>query len=230
MRSVGSLLRLAAAALLACATLGAAAREGMASDYAHLTESRFDALLRLPHWREVARQLPREAALVRACMKGKCQGAAAPLMAAVVAQGAGRDRMAQLRKVHELVNEQPYREDSEQFGREDVWQSPLAFALRGGDCEDFAIAKYFALQLLGFPTADLRITVLTGLDSNEVHAVLLARVQGEWQVLDNREKAPRPLRFYKGWVPQYAVSESAGFRYRSGHSTAPALVHPAAQR
>lgn len=230
MRSVGSLLRLVAAAFLACAMLGAAATGGLASDYAHLTESRFDELLRLPQWREVARQLPREAALVRACMNGNCRSTAVLRLAAMVTKGAGRNRAAQLHKVHELINEQPYREDSDQFGRDDLWQTPLAFALRGGDCEDFAIAKYFVLQLLGFPAADLRIAILTGRDSGEVHAVLLARLGGEWQVLDNREEAPRPLRLYKGWVPQYAVSEAAGFRYRSSDATAPAHIHPPAQR
>lgn len=230
MRSVGSLLRLVAAASLACAMLGAAATGGLASDYAHLTESRFDELLRLPQWREVARQLPREAALVRACLNGQCRSAAALRLAAMVTKGAGRDRAAQLHKVHELINEQPYREDSDQFGRADLWQTPLAFALRGGDCEDFAIAKYFVLQLLGFSPTDLRIAVLTGQDTNEVHAVLLARTAGEWQVLDNREKAPRPLRLYQGWIPQYAVSEAAGFRYRSSGGTIPATVTPPAQR
>jgi predicted transglutaminase-like cysteine proteinase len=229
-RSVGSLLRPVAAALLACAVLGAAARDGTASDYANLTESRFDELLRLPQWREVARKLPREATLVRACIRGKCHSVAALRIAALVAKGAGRERMSQLRTVHELVNEQPYREDSEQFGRADVWQSPLSFALRGGDCEDFAIAKYFVLQLLGVPASDLRVTVVTGQDTNEVHAVLLARVAGEWQVLDNREDAPRPLRSYRGWVLQYAVSEAGGIRYRSSHTAAAAQVHPAAQR
>jgi predicted transglutaminase-like cysteine proteinase len=123
--------------------------------------------------------------------------------------------MSQLRTVHELVNEQPYREDSEQFGRADVWQSPLSFALRGGDCEDFAIAKYFLLRLLGMPAADLRVTVLTGRDRSEVHAVLLARLNGEWLVLDNRLEEPRPLRGYEGWILQYGVSEAGGFRYGS---------------
>jgi predicted transglutaminase-like cysteine proteinase len=225
--SVGSLLRPAAAVLLVCAlTFGAAAR-ARAADLVPMTESRFDALLSLPQWREVARQLPHEAAVVRACLKGTCGSPAARRLAAFVAKGAGHDRSTQLRTVHELVNKQPYREDIEQFERDDLWQTPLDFARRGGDCEDFAIAKYFVLRLLGFPAADLRIAVLTGVETNEVHAVLLARLAGEWQVLDNREELPRPLRRYTGWIPQYAVSESAGFRYTALENAAAAPYRPA---
>jgi predicted transglutaminase-like cysteine proteinase len=225
--SVGSLLRPAAAALLVCAVLATAAARARASDHLDVTESRFDALLSLPQWRDVARELPREADLVRACLKGSCGSPAVLRLAAFVAKSAGRDRSTQLRTVHELVNEQPYREDVEQFDRDDLWQSPLDFARRGGDCEDFAIAKYFVLRLLGFSAADLRIAVLTGVATNEVHAVLLARLGGEWQVLDNREEKPRPLRRYDGWIPQYAVSESAGFRYRAVETAAAAPYHPA---
>ena len=116
------------------------------------------------------------------------------------------------------------RRDSE---RDDLWQTPLDFARRGGDCEDFAIAKYFVLRLLGFPAADLRIAVLTGVETNEVHSVLLARLAGEWQVLDNREEQPRPLRRYDGWIPQYAVSESAGFRYSAAENAAAGPYRPA---
>lgn len=118
--------------------------------------------------------------------------------------------------------------DREVWGSPDHWATPMEFMERGrGDCEDFAIAKYFVLRLLGFPAADLRIAVLTGVETNEVHAVLLARLAGEWQVLDNREELPRPLRRYTGWIPQYAVSESAGFRYTALENAAAAPYRPA---
>ena len=43
-------------------------------------------------------------------------------------------------------------------GRLDQWATPTELAARGaGDCEDFAIAKYFALVAAGWPPARLRI-------------------------------------------------------------------------
>ncbi len=214
-RPVGSWLRSVAAALATVAALIAAPGGAVAADLAHLEESRFDELLRLPQWRRVSHELPGQAALVRACLKGDCRSTAAARLAGFVESARSAERMTQLKRVQTSVNRRPYLEDRDQFGREDLWQTPLAFAGGGGDCEDFAIAKYFVLKLLGFPASDLRIAVLTGLERNEVHAVLLARIGDQWQVLDNREAEPRPLAGYRGWTPQYALNEAAGFRYRS---------------
>jgi predicted transglutaminase-like cysteine proteinase len=218
-RSVGTLLRPVAVAVAAVVVVLAMATGAMASHSAQPQESPFDELLQLPQWKQVARQLPREAGLVRACLKGRCTSAAVLRLAAMVERGSSPDRMVQLRRVHEAVNRQTYAEDRDQFGVDDLWQSPLAFAARGGDCEDFAIAKYFVLRLLGMAPSDLRIVVLTGQDRREVHAVLLARAAGEWHVLDNREEEPRPLRSYRGWILQYGLTEAAGFRYSAsgGH-------------
>ena len=222
LRSVGSLLRLVAAAAVTAAVLATAPAGAGTSAFARLAESRFDELLGLPQWQQVMRQLPQEAALVRACLRGaECRDAGAARIAALVARGAGLSPMAQLEQVHAAINRQPYREDMEQFGRDDLWQTPLAFVVRGGDCEDFAIAKYFVLKLLGFADPDLRIAVLTSPERNEVHAVLLARVGVVWLVLDNREDGPRPLNDYAGWTPQFAVTEAGGFRYLSASQSEP---------
>ncbi len=230
MRSVGTLLRPVAATIAVVAALCAGPATVRAANFTHLSESRFDELLRLPQWNQVSRMLPREAALVDRCRKTGCDNAAAQALVAIVESSARASRAEQIRLVHDAVNRRPYREDLEQFGREDLWQSPLAFAARGGDCEDFAIAKYFVLTLLGVPPSELRIAVLTGAANGEVHAVLLARAGGQWQVLDNREDEPRPLSFYEDWTPQYAVSEAGGFRYRWALDSRPDLVRAPAQR
>ena len=40
----------------------------------------------------------------------------------------------------------------------DYWASPLELLTKGeGDCEDFAIAKYFSLLALGMPSSRLRL-------------------------------------------------------------------------
>lgn len=215
MDRIGPLRRSVAAALVAFAVLVAALGDAVAADFAHVRESRFDELLRLPQWRRVSHQLPAQAAAVRACLEGDCKSAAAMRLAEFVVNGRTAERMTQLKRVQKAVNRQRYLEDRDQFAREDLWQTPLAFVDRGGDCEDFAIAKYFVLKLLGFSIADLRIAVLTGTERNEVHAVLLVRVQGQWHVLDNRYDEPTSLARYREWTPQYALNETAGFRYSS---------------
>jgi predicted transglutaminase-like cysteine proteinase len=54
-----------------------------------------------------------------------------------------------------------------QWGEVDVWSSPLVtFNTGAGDCEDYAIAKYVALQMTGISAEDLRIVVVLDLDRN----------------------------------------------------------------
>jgi len=58
------------------------------------------------------------------------------------------------------------------YGVEDVWSSPLAtFANGAGDCEDYAIAKFIALQNVGVSADDLRIVILRDDIREEDHAV-----------------------------------------------------------
>ena len=69
------------------------------------------------------------------------------------------DELAQLNAINEFFNRRiEFRDDSEVWGQQDYWASPLESLSRGqGDCEDFAIAKYFSLFALGVPSAKLRM-------------------------------------------------------------------------
>jgi predicted transglutaminase-like cysteine proteinase len=50
------------------------------------------------------------------------------------------------------------REDIDVWGQVDYWASPMEMMEKGaGDCEDFAIAKYFSLVALGMPIQKLRL-------------------------------------------------------------------------
>jgi predicted transglutaminase-like cysteine proteinase len=55
-----------------------------------------------------------------------------------------------------------------------------------GDCEDYAIVKYLALLEAGIPENDVKIVVLKNAFPIEDHAVLAARVDSDWLILDNR--------------------------------------------
>lgn len=69
----------------------------------------------------------------------------------------------------------------------DYWQSPIETLARGrGDCDDFAIAKYVSLRMLGIPAERLRFSVVT-LPQVGHHAVLLffSPHEADPQVLDN---------------------------------------------
>lgn len=70
-----------------------------------------------------------------------------------------QDEQAQLAGVNEFFNRRiVFREDIDNWGQADYWASPLESLQRGmGDCEDYAIAKYFTLTAMGIPHRKLRL-------------------------------------------------------------------------
>jgi len=67
-----------------------------------------------------------------------------------------------------------FRSDFATWGKKDYWATPLEFIRkRQGDCEDYAIAKYFSLRRMNIPVDRLKIAYVTTSRSKEAHMVLL---------------------------------------------------------
>lgn len=67
-----------------------------------------------------------------------------------------------------------YEDDLSLWGKKDYWASPVETIGRGkGDCEDFAIAKYFTLTSLGVDPNKLRLMYVRQLTVNQPHMVLI---------------------------------------------------------
>jgi len=78
-----------------------------------------------------------------------------PLLVAAAEMGP----LDRLQAVNDFFNRRiAFREDSEVWGQIDYWASPLETLDKGaGDCEDYAIAKYFSLLAVGMPASSLRL-------------------------------------------------------------------------
>lgn len=64
-----------------------------------------------------------------------------------------------LRVVNAFFNKLPNVEDAGHWGVPEYWATPVELlASDGGDCEDFALAKYFTLREIGVADERLRIT------------------------------------------------------------------------
>ncbi len=65
-----------------------------------------------------------------------------------------------LKRVNDFINlRTQYVEDTQLWGKTDYWATPLETLGGGaGDCEDFALAKFLSLRLLGVPAANMRMT------------------------------------------------------------------------
>ena len=105
----------------------------------------------------------------------------------------------------------------------DHWASPAEFiARRGGDCKDYAIAKYFALRFLDVPPDRMRLVIVRpvsgkGVPEPQLHAVLAVRTAKTWFILDNNAR-PRhgitPHTQYRGrFVPVYSMNENGAWKH-----------------
>lgn len=119
----------------------------------------------------------------------------------------GAPVMRRLHEVNRAVNRAAYREDPTNWGRRDHWSTPHELLTRGGDCEDFAIAKYLALRGLGFPARDLRLLILYDTRRQRAHAVLAVELDGRELVLDNLGGAILPLSALPHYRVRYALNE-----------------------
>jgi predicted transglutaminase-like cysteine proteinase len=111
------------------------------------------------------------------------------------------DDAGKLSAVNQFFNRRiRFRDDIEVWGELDYWASPLELLAKGeGDCEDFAIAKYFSLLRLGVPSAQLRLVyVRARIDGaparQQAHMVLAhyASPASEPLILDNLVSAVLP--------------------------------------
>ena len=93
-----------------------------------------------------------------------------------------------LDRVNDFVNRVPWIPDPEHWHVIDYWATPAEmFASDGGDCEDFVIAKYFALKELGMPVERLRFVYVRTRQSSVAHMVLAyyAKPEATPLILDN---------------------------------------------
>ncbi len=79
----------------------------------------------------------------------------------------------QLTRVNRFFNLLYFTEDMTLWGEENYWAKPIEFlGANGGDCEDFAIAKYFTLLELGIPDDKMRITMVKAMTLDQYHMVV----------------------------------------------------------
>jgi predicted transglutaminase-like cysteine proteinase len=140
--------------------------------------------------------------IVRSAQRyGPLAVAGAQALQQAVAPVLGKDEATQIRVVNDFYNRRiAYKEDIDNWGELDYWASPLeALSKNAGDCEDYAIAKYFTLVALGMPHEKLRMVyvraTMPGPPLTVVpHMVLAyyAQPQAEPLVLDNLRPEIRP--------------------------------------
>ncbi|WP_460119224.1 cysteine protease LapG [Pseudomonas sp. S2_C03] len=118
--------------------------------------------------------------------------------------------LEKLKVVNQFFNRQMrYQEDIDLWHTVDYWETPIEALWKGaGDCEDYAIAKYFSLRHLGVPSDKLRITYVKALSLNRAHMVLTyyASPDAVPLVLDSLIEAIKPASQRTDLLPVYAFN------------------------
>jgi predicted transglutaminase-like cysteine proteinase len=146
----------------------------------------------LDEWTELVEQIAQERTVLASCRTAitGCPSAAIQFEA-IIDAGRAHTGRAQIGVINRAVNLaiRP-RSPLVQWNAPEQWLTPLVtFASGRGDCRDYAIAKFVALEEVGIPPEDLRIVVVRDLVMHQDHAIVAVRLRGQWLVLDNRHFA-----------------------------------------
>ncbi len=121
--------------------------------------------------------------------------------------------LKKLQDVNDFFNELEYKSDSKHWQVKDYWATPFEFMGTGaGDCEDYAIAKYFSLRKLDIPDDKLRITYViymkegTKFDQNHMVLTYYHKANATPIILDNINKKLKLASKRKDLKPIYSFN------------------------
>lgn len=200
-RGAAQTLRRAAAAAVAAVGLLAGALPGPAWDAAALLQA-------------AQRSSPRALAGARALQDRLLADAA-------------RAETEQLVAINEFFNRRiVFTDDAPVWGVADHWASPVELLDKGrGDCEDFAIAKYFSLLVLGVPPARLRLVYVRaqiggpgGVQTPHMVLAHYATPDAEPLILDNLIEDVRPASRRPDLTPVFSFNSEGLWQGTAGAS------------
>lgn len=157
--------------------------------------------------REHAKSIRNNACIGEDCLNQKWE--------ALLITLADKPVMEQIAEINDFFNAMPYVSDMDNYGVVDLWQTPYELMERGGDCEDYAIAKYISLKRLGVPEDRLRLLVVRDQKlGGIIHAVLEVKVGSEMRILDNQASDVRLASEVFHYQPLFAINEAQWWAYK----------------
>lgn len=78
-----------------------------------------------------------------------------------------------LEVVNKFFNRVLWQEDQQIWGKKDYWTTPVEMLIKNsGDCEDYALAKYFSLLAMGVDAKKMKLTYAIMRQTGRAHMVL----------------------------------------------------------
>lgn len=146
----------------------------------------------------------------------------------MLAEGNRLNENEKLQRANDFFNRRIYFDDDiRTWGQNDYWATPIEFIGKGsGDCEDFAIAKYYSLIELGIPITKLRLVYVRATQNTlngpvqQGHMVLAyySRPSADPLILDNLVMDIRPASMRSDLSPVFSFN-SAGIWMGTGNQS-----------
>jgi predicted transglutaminase-like cysteine proteinase len=127
----------------------------------------------------------------------------------LIVEDQGQSDLEKLKRTNDFFNQLEFVDDNSHWGQKDYWATPMEFLMtRGGDCEDFSIAKYFTLKAMGVSEDKLNLTYVEALKYKVPHMVLTyySEPDAEPLVLDNLIKDIQPASKRNDLIPIYSFN------------------------
>lgn len=121
-------------------------------------------------------------------------------------------------RVNAMANKVPYINDSRNWGKSDYWETPIEFFTKGGDCEDFAIAKYASLRALGVPDNRMRVAIVKDTQKGIPHAILIVYTDNGPMILDNQIKTVTASDDINHYKPIFSINRTAWWLHTPGRT------------
>jgi predicted transglutaminase-like cysteine proteinase len=205
--------------VLSCLIILALSPHEAAADAKHsyfvMTESKSSNLRPFPKWTGMMeRQIAENKLPDEECGKQKFHPCVVKDWRALISEIKEKPLRDQVESINRWANDHPYIVDQLNWGMEDFWVTPYEFMAISGDCEDYAIAKYYSLRALGVPEDQMRIMIVQDFNlGGIIHAILGIYVDDELLILDNQIKQVMPAMNIYHYRPIYGVNESWWWAY-----------------
>lgn len=182
------------------------------------TEIRAGSLKGLPQWSRVVNAMHAAGPAYNNCAANAaaCNTSVLKKWRSIVVAAKALPYKERMKSVNQSFNAWPYKLDMEVWGVREYWATPKEFISRSGDCEDYSIAKYYALRNVGYSKDEVRVVALRDTIRGYGHAVLAVYSGKDILILDNLSEIVASHTRYKHYKPQVSMNETTRWAHVGG--------------
>ncbi len=169
----------------------------------------------VPKWQDFIERQNQSLSALQACEENQslCESDGIQKWHDLVKGLKSENKLRQLITVNRWFNRIPYKHDEYAYDAIDYWADTKQLIEQKGDCEDYALAKYFTLRLLGFSSEDMKINIVYDQDNYLNHAVLVVRVNDARYLLDINSDSMDPSPMNQRYKKLYSFNEQFAWWY-----------------